>query len=312
MFDGSTPPLPGERQLRQFQIQVLNSRWAWVDPAWWHFDLCSPFWRLYRHEQRGVVIRCGGRSLALDPGTTWVIPAWLEFQAETSARVQQRYLHFSLAGLPPGLHRRLFAAPVALTQDPLLEALAERWQSSLVDTTPSVLFGAPAPPPGRPPSLADFTWAGVLAQAAFARVVEGLPEPVTALCQALLGDDGIRPALDAIESSLAEPPGNEALAALCGVSSNQLIRLFRSAVGMTPARYGLERRVAIAAQELACSSRSLEDIAESLGFVDRYHLSRVFSRHLGITPAAYRRGHEVTSDGDQGHRTSLTKGLIPG
>jgi transcriptional regulator GlxA family with amidase domain len=70
-----------------------------------------------------------------------------------------------------------------------------------------------------------------------------------ALCQALLGDNGgIRPALDAIEASLADPPSNEDLAALCGISPNQLIRRFNNALGMTPARYGLERRVAIAAR----------------------------------------------------------------
>ncbi len=293
MIDGSTPPLPGDQQLRQFQIQVLNSRWAAIDPSWWGFDLCSPFWRLYRHRERGVVFRSGGRSLALDPGTTWVIPAWLEFHAETSAPVHQDYLHFTVAGLPPGLHRRLFAEPVGLGPEPLLDGLVARWQASLLDTTPSVRRGAPSPPPGRPASLADFTWAGVLAHAAFARVVESLPEPVTALCQALLGDDGgIRPALDAIEASLSDPPGNEDLAALCGVSPNQLIRRFNSALGMTPARYGLERRVAIAAQHLITTDLSLEAIAERLGFVDRYHLSRVFSRHLGITPAAYRKGHD--------------------
>lgn len=297
MFDGSTAPMPGERQLRQIQVQVLNSRWARVEPAWWRFHLFSPFWRLYRHHGPGVVIRTGGRSLALDPGTTWVIPAWVEFHAETSAAVRQDYLHFTIAGVPPALHRRLFDAPMGLPSSAVLEGLVATWQHSLQGTTPSVATGATPPPPGRPAAPADFTWAMTLAHAAFATVLQHLPESSSLVCQAWLGDqDGIRPALDAIEGSLDDPPSNEDLAALCGISPNQLIRRFRTALGMTPARYSLERRVALAAQDLSTGGEPLDAIAARLGFVDRYHLSRVFTRHLGMSPSAYRRGHTVVAE----------------
>ena len=65
--------------------------------------------------------------------------------------------------------------------------------------------------------------------------------------------------------------------------------LFRERVGCTPAQYVLERRIAAAAQDLLFTNDSIEQIADRLGFANRYHLTRMFTRRVGIPPAAYRR-----------------------
>lgn len=66
-------------------------------------------------------------------------------------------------------------------------------------------------------------------------------------------------------------------------------RVFRAYLGHTPAQYVLERRIAAATQELAFTGASLEQIAERLGFANRFHLTRMFTRRMGVPPAAYRR-----------------------
>ena len=50
-----------------------------------------------------------------------------------------------------------------------------------------------------------------------------------------------------------------------------------------------ERRVAWAARRLAFGDESIDAIALGAGFANRNYFTRVFTRHLGVPPAAYRR-----------------------
>jgi len=56
-----------------------------------------------------------------------------------------------------------------------------------------------------------------------------------------------------------------------------------------PAQFILERRVSKAAQQLIFSTDSIEQIAERLGFLDRFHFSRMFKARMGTPPATYRK-----------------------
>ena len=77
------------------------------------------------------------------------------------------------------------------------------------------------------------------------------------------------------------------LAASSGLSRFQLLRGFAKAVGTTPHAYLLQRRVGLA-QRLLAKGRRPAEVAVEVGFADQSHLTRAFSRQLGITPARYR------------------------
>jgi AraC family L-rhamnose operon transcriptional activator RhaR len=64
-------------------------------------------------------------------------------------------------------------------------------------------------------------------------------------------------------------------------------------VGQSPSHYIRERRVMLAAQQLLFSSASIDDIALATGFGNRFYFSRVFTRQLGVSPAAYRKTSRV-------------------
>ena len=290
MPTGATPPTASEAIMRLVQLTLLNSRWSVVAPGWWTMDLCSPFWRLYVHHRDGAAISCGRRRTPLPAGRVCLIPAWLDFRTTIVGAVRQDFLHFTLTGFPPTLHRRIFTAPVVLPPDALLDGLVGRWRQGLEGTEPS---GYPvAGDAGRPSDLIDFGWASALAHAAFAAALATLPALARDACMAwVVGTGGIRPALDCIEARLSDPPSNDELSARCGLSVNQFIRRFRAAVGLTPGQYGLERRTAIAAQRLIVSDDRIDDLALAVGFTDRFHFSRAFRARLGVSPAAYRRGH---------------------
>ncbi len=79
------------------------------------------------------------------------------------------------------------------------------------------------------------------------------------------------------------------LAAQCGFSRGHFIRAFRQTTGLPPYRWLLNERVKRACLLLDETPSSIADIALQCGFSDQAHLTRIFSKILGITPAAWRR-----------------------
>lgn len=96
---------------------------------------------------------------------------------------------------------------------------------------------------------------------------------VEAVCRALATEDACR--ID---------PG--ALALRLGVSREHFHRLFRVAVGMTPAHYARLARIG-RAKVLLREGHAAAEVAAQCGFTDQAHFSRWFRRCFGVTPGNY-------------------------
>jgi AraC family transcriptional regulator len=101
----------------------------------------------------------------------------------------------------------------------------------------------------------------------------------------------IRRLLDYIEQHLGEDLSLEAMAAEVDLSPLYLVRAFRAAVGQSPHRYVVSRRVEHARRLLSGTAMPIADIALAAGFSSQSHLSNWFRRIVGVSPAAYRK-HE--------------------
>lgn len=96
----------------------------------------------------------------------------------------------------------------------------------------------------------------------------------------------------AIERMRAEFAGNlrlESLAAGLGLTTFQLIGLFKRTVGLTPHAYLTQLRLGEACRHLRRSS-ALAEVAAAVGFYDQSALSKHFKRCYGITPLQFARG----------------------
>jgi AraC family transcriptional regulator len=98
-----------------------------------------------------------------------------------------------------------------------------------------------------------------------------------------------RRVLDHIEARLAMPLRNRELASLVGFSEFHFNVAFRNSLGASPHEFVIRRRIERAQQLMLSTGMSLADIACECGLADQAHLSRLFRKVVGETPAAWRR-----------------------
>lgn len=95
--------------------------------------------------------------------------------------------------------------------------------------------------------------------------------------------------IDLLEPGTGAPLALAEVAAAVGMSYDAWRKAFRAEVGVAPARFRLDRRLAAVAELLVTTSRSVRSIAVEFGFTDERHLVVRFHEAHGCTPAAYRR-----------------------
>jgi AraC family transcriptional regulator len=78
----------------------------------------------------------------------------------------------------------------------------------------------------------------------------------------------------------------------CHLSMSHFSRQFRRTTGLPPHKWLLTRRIEVAKEKLDDRRLSLSDVAAACGFADQSHLTRVFTRMVGVTPGAWRRALE--------------------
>ncbi|MGI4841115.1 MAG: GlxA family transcriptional regulator [Janthinobacterium lividum] len=94
----------------------------------------------------------------------------------------------------------------------------------------------------------------------------------------------------------------ETLADHAGLSPRHFARLFHAEVGMTPAAWVEQSRIAAARALLEAGVDAPKQVAAKCGFANADTLRRAFVKHVGITPAQYRRGYGGVVDSDDGVR----------
>jgi AraC-like DNA-binding protein len=104
----------------------------------------------------------------------------------------------------------------------------------------------------------------------------------------LNGGDAIAKVRERLRERVAENMGLSQLATEVGLSAWHLNRLFRQRYGLPPHAYQLQLRLA-RARLLLQGPGSIAGIAGELGFADQAHLSRMFKRTFGVTPAGFQR-----------------------
>jgi AraC family transcriptional regulator len=171
--------------------------------------------------------------------------------------------------------------PFALRAGPASCGLTDRGVRVLAQELRRVLREEDAADPRYVEALAE----GLLTRAAGVAA----PPPIRAVATQPLPPQKVRRLVDHIEHHLDQGLPVAELAALAGLSRPHFTRAFQAAVGESPHRFVLRRRLAAARQYLDRGSEDLATIAVRCGFSSHAHLSSAFRAEFGISPSAYRR-----------------------
>jgi AraC family transcriptional regulator len=92
-----------------------------------------------------------------------------------------------------------------------------------------------------------------------------------------------------MRASLGSNLSIAAIAAECRLTPSHFGRYFKRSTGVTPYQYLIRLRLEEAKRLMLTTEHSLAEIALACGFGDQSYLTRIFSRNLGTSPAAWRR-----------------------
>jgi transcriptional regulator GlxA family with amidase domain len=99
----------------------------------------------------------------------------------------------------------------------------------------------------------------------------------------------LRRVLAHMDANLATSLRNRELAALVNLSEFHFNVAFRNSVGATPHEFLIRRRIGRAQELMRSTHMPLCEIATDCGLADQAHLSRLFRKVVGETPAAWRK-----------------------
>jgi AraC-like DNA-binding protein len=267
----------------QIHLRLFAARCTTIDPRSWTLrNLQDSFWRMYMNQDDGAALELAGTGdqasvrFELQAQQLYFIPAGVRFNTTIQSAVRHFFVHLDVLGMPQAALQALFGGPVGVPPSAYVQGEAQ----ALADSMRSQ---------ARPDLLAQCRIKALL-YAALANYLSQVPADMHERYRQLMQAQApVQPALQEIEARLAERLSNGELARLCHLSEDYFIRLFHASVGQSPTQYIQSQRVRRAAQLLLFSSDSIEAIAATTGFGNRFYFSRVFARHLGVAPASYRR-----------------------
>ena len=128
----------------------------------------------------------------------------------------------------------------------------------------------------------------VQAVSAFLDLLTQMLAPQSAIESAPVEEKWLAHARRLLDGNLSMPLDMREVAREVGLSYESFRKRFAKAVGVSPARYRMERRIAAAQILLTQSNLTLRAVATNLGFSDEFHFSRRFKEITGTTPRSYR------------------------
>lgn len=79
----------------------------------------------------------------------------------------------------------------------------------------------------------------------------------------------------------------EQTARLSGVSPNRFYQAFKQATGLSPHKFMTYTRLNASLSLLAANPASIMSVAHTTGYTDELYFSRLFKKHMGLTPSEY-------------------------
>jgi AraC family transcriptional regulator len=99
----------------------------------------------------------------------------------------------------------------------------------------------------------------------------------------------LRQITDWMVEHVADDLNLDRLATQAGLSKFHFHRLFKSAMGVSPAHYHIDLRMDVARRLLRETKKSVVEVALDVGYANPSHFAKLFRRQTGLSPSDYGR-----------------------
>jgi AraC-like DNA-binding protein len=279
--------------LDNLHVRVFIARWCKISPSQWvHQNIQDFFWRLYLNKNDGAFLKLSDpnsdgatlQTYPLEGGKAYFIPAGVRFNTGVDRVVDHFFVHFDVLGMPDLAMQTLFNSPICLP--------APGWMQQTILNLAGEL-GTEYEGQNKVDLIVEAQIKALLYQGLTLYLSTLPPAQLAQPLQMAIAQKPVLPAVNFINTNLAQSLVNPELARLCQMNEDYFIHRFKECMGQTPGEYIRERRVKLAAQKLLFTTDSIEQIATNTGFGSRFYLTRVFTRSIGLSPAAYRKASRV-------------------
>ncbi|QDA36970.1 helix-turn-helix domain-containing protein (plasmid) [Paracoccus liaowanqingii] len=228
-----------------------------------------------------------GERIRLTPGMAMLIPGNTRFQGSNPdpARIYTglaQHFRLELFGHHDLLGRMRFRRVVRLSRWPMLEPLVRHYRAS-----------APA---GSTTLAMHHAFMVMLTEFIDDAFIAWTTPGDTGLDDSVGLSMAITVAAAQIAADCLQPGLSERVVAAAPYNPDYFRREFRRSLGSTPAKYQEFKRMETGMQflETGCS---VAETAHRLGFADAYYFSRLFKRHIGISPRGWQDQVRLRRDG---------------
>ena len=278
-------------QVDAMDFIVLNLGHACTVNPWGHRDISSPFIRLYYIKQGRAVLHLPEGDMEATAGHMYLIPSYVPHSYECEPGFDFYYL-FVFQWLERGVSVfQTYDFPYQVRSNEATQLLFENYCNLYpqlnLPSQDAAKFDAH-------PSYRESVQAS-MQMAHYERLqLHGLVEILFsyfvkhAKQRAVMSDSRMAGLMKYVQEHMEEPLSTEELAQQACVTKCHLIRMFRSALGMTPLRYITQCKVQHAQTLLLRTELSVKQVGEAVGFKDISYFIRLFRRQLGFTPQEYR------------------------
>ncbi|MBO4303575.1 MAG: helix-turn-helix transcriptional regulator [Lentisphaeria bacterium] len=218
------------------------------------------FWHLYWNSSAGAGVTFEGKRILFRSKTVYLIPAHTLFSTALTKPLWHFYIDFSLGGDFELVKKGIYEFPA----DYLREVLPR--------------FVAAEEPEHRTRMILDLVWHHLAA----------LPEEAFEKPETKRIDSRIARAIRIMENNLGSINTVSEVCAKVGLSPTNFYLLFKKETNKKPNSFLTHLRLGQAQFLLVNTNASIDEIASSVGFADRYHFSKRFKQFVGVTPVQYR------------------------
>ena len=262
--------------LSQVQFHIYAAFDMQIGEQWKGNQFVNHYNRIYYVESGTATLQFAEHELIMEPGYLYLIPPYQLLSHSAQTTLSFKWVHFQ-ASLDSGVD--LF---MVYGQPKRVRCESPEQISSVFDSLIRAMQSK------KPSAIFERQGLLLLLMAPLTSIFDEGPKRRNQLLHPAL-----LTSLSLINENVTSPPSLTQLAAAANMSPEHFSRKFKAAFTLSPKRYMLHKRIALAKQRLLLTNDSVEQVAEDCGFADIFHFSRTFKKEVGATASAFRKEYDV-------------------